>query len=433
MPYLALAKRAAFALFAALAVGGQALASPAQDLFDQAIYYLQFNYAGFSSVDLKDLERQYQVRLDRACATQGDNCPYAVATDIIALLIREVRDGHTNLWTAEELSEFGNATEGDFGQPEPGLGLSFVPVSRGGDVRVVEVFEDSAAGAAGVQRGDRVVAFNGRKLPTSSENAFYNALHDLETKEAAVTLSVLRGDAQPLEIQVRPRVFAYTGLPWMQLLPNGFVRIVVPDFDQFRKVGPKLHALVERLGRLSAKGVVVDLRDNSGGFATECLAGVSAFVPDVRRFSTSKHEKIENGFRAGTVYSKVLESGNGPGAEVVQYRLERPARWDGPLAVLVNENTGSCAELFAFDVQFARRGLVFGERTAGVGNTSTRFFGLIDGSALQITIAKSSRVDGTPYPERVTPDVLASDDWNEFTRSGRDLLLERAVVSLAGR
>ena len=425
-------KRFGFALLATLVMSASALASPAQDLFDQAVFYLQFHYGGFSSVDLKEIEKQYQQRLDRSCASQGEACPYAVATEIIGLMLREIRDGHTNYWSKQELEEFTNSTEGDFGEPEPGLGLAFVPISRGGDVRVLEVFEDSAAGAAGVQRGDRVLGFNGQRLPTVSENAFYDALHELEVRERAITLSVVRNETDRLEITVRPRVFAYTGLPWMQILPSGYARIVVPDFDQFQKVGPKLHQLVERAQRSNVRGIVVDLRDNSGGFATECLSGVSAFVPDVRRISTSRLERIENGFREGTVYSKILEGGVGVGLESVQYRLNRTARWTGPLAVLVNQNTGSCAELFAVDVQYANRGPVIGEPTAGVGNTSTRFFGLIDGSALQITVSKTTRLDGTPYPERVTPDIRLRDDPSEFSRFGRDTLLERALGSLTG-
>jgi carboxyl-terminal processing protease len=105
------------------------------------------------------------------------------------------------------------------------------------------------------------------------------------------------------------------------------------------------------------------------------------------------------------------------------------AYWTGPVVVLVNERTASCAEYFTFDLQEGRQAPVIGQPTAGVGNTATVFLRLSDGSGLQITTSRAQRKDGSFYPERVTPTLNLSDDWYALAE-GRDLLLEKAVELL---
>jgi carboxyl-terminal processing protease len=73
--------------------------------------------------------------------------------------------------------------------------------------------------------------------------------------------------------------------------------------------------------------------------------------------------------------------------------------------------------------------LVFGERTAGVLNTSTSLYPLPDGSTLAITAGRSSSLDGAPHPEFVTPDVEMTDDMAALS-DGRDVILERVLGAL---
>lgn len=116
------------------------------------------------------------------------------------------------------------------------------------------------------------------------------------------------------------------------------------------------------------------------------------------------------------------------GRERPQYEVQA-AYWTGPVVVLVNERTASCAEYFTFDLQEGRQAPVIGQPTAGVGNTATVFLRLSDGSGLQITTSRAQRKDGSFYPERVTPTLNLSDDWYALAE-GRDLLLEKAVELL---
>jgi carboxyl-terminal processing protease len=69
--------------------------------------------------------------------------------------------------------------------------------------------------------------------------------------------------------------------------------------------------------------------------------------------------------------------------------------------------------------------------TFGVGNTMTRTFTLEDGSGLLITLAKALHPDGSPYPERIVPDIAVTDDLEAINQTGRDVVLERALEVLS--
>ena len=68
---------------------------------------------------------------------------------------------------------------------------------------------------------------------------------------------------------------------------------------------------------------------------------------------------------------------------------------------------------------------IFGEKTYGVGNTSTILYNLPDQSALQLSILYVQDEEGKAYPASITPDVLLEDDPEKLAR-GEDLLLESA-------
>ncbi|MFD1730546.1 S41 family peptidase [Deinococcus malanensis] len=89
-----------------------------------------------------------------------------------------------------------------------------------------------------------------------------------------------------------------------------------------------------------ARRLIVDLRFNSGGSLTECVAAASTFNP----------VRYKSQFQVGS-YTYVGVNGQSVGA---MGRVNTPANariWNGPVAVLVGPNTASCAEVFSFFAQ----------------------------------------------------------------------------------
>jgi carboxyl-terminal processing protease len=110
--------------------------------------------------------------------------------------------------------------------------------------------------------------------------------------------------------------------------------------------------------------------------------------------------------------------------------LERPARWTGPMAILVNDNTGSCAEAVAIQASRAGRALIVGEPSIGVGNNTVQPAPLPEGWRLLMTVAWSTTPAGEALPPRPPLDVEVADDPLAIAATGRDAVLEAAVEHL---
>ena len=407
-------KRLIRTLIFAWAALGLAVASPAQDLFDQAAYLLAINYGGFSSSTPKALVERYQLELDAACATQGDACPYATAHPVISRMLEALEDGHSGFLPAASFAQLSGLI---YNRAEAGLGtgLYTVPAKRSASRIVLDVQPDSPAARAGLQRGDRIVAANNRALSSYGQDA----------------RAVLRGTSGPVRVLVlragrsftrtlEPQSLPPAPYPRLTVRDDGVAVLRLPSF-LVADLGERVRALVREARARNAKGLILDLRDNGGGLVSEYVRVVGAFTSDPGRVFDSPNPLSRQvlQFRDGDVRTGTLEA---PAAN--------PDRWAGPLAVLVNASSASASEFTAHDLQRYAKATVIGERTAGVGNTMTATFPLEDGSGLLITLARAVRPDGSPYPERITPDVAVPDDLEAINRSGRDPAMEAALEAV---
>jgi C-terminal processing protease CtpA/Prc len=66
----------------------------------------------------------------------------------------------------------------------------------------------------------------------------------------------------------------------------------------------------------------------------------------------------------------------------------------------------------------------------GVLNTATDYFSLIDQSAVAITYSRTFNLDGTALPERITPDVMLEFSTNKIAQTGKDDMLEKALLGM---
>ncbi len=394
---------AALALTALL---GSATASPAQDLFDQVKAYLLTGYGGLSSADRPALVAQGQEQLNAACADNVAACPLDRAYDVLDKEVSGLNDLHSSFERPDDFQDFSErATGGSRLQ----YGVRLGPYE--GDNRLIlEVVPGSAAERAGLRRGDSLEALNGSPYT-------YEKFSASRSSGAAITLDVQRG-AGRFQVQLTPGVTSTRELPHMTI-ENGVAVIRIPTFLAGGGVAQRVHDLVRVAQGEGATGVVVDLRDNGGGDLAECDLAVSAFVPSFARVS----KDVRGDSR--TLVSHGARRQDGRTEDTVSH----PVLWDGPLTVAVNAASGSCSEFFAYEIQYAGRGLVVGQPTAGVANSATQVFPLMGGAGLQLTVTHYVKPDGTAYPERVNPQVSGSDDYSQLAR-GQDVLLDDAVSAL---
>lgn len=392
--------------------------SPAQLVFNRVNRLLRQEYGGLSTVDRVALGAEFQQRLDAVCAALPA-CPESKAYPVIEAELTALGDEHSFFQTPEDFKEFvASATGGNRKQ----FGVKLAKLD--GENRVVtEVVPGSAAQEAGLQRGDLLLSLNGRPYT-------YAALRSARESGENITLGLTRR-GEGLIVSMSSRESSTRDLPRLtyvkaseQSASGADVAVLrIPTFLSGGGVAQTVHDLVGQAQDHGAVGMIVDLRGNTGGSLSECDNAASAFLPSMARIARSAGGNSRTVISRGTR----LEDGRMAGA------VRNPNLWTGPVAVLVDEGSASCSEFFAFEMQYAQRGPVIGEATAGVGNTATRVFEVGEG-ALQLTILNYAKPEGTPYPVQVMPDKTLSQGEDEIRllTKGVDVLLNEGLKALLG-
>ncbi len=179
--------------------------------------------------------------------------------------------------------------------------------------------------------------------------------------------------------------------------------------EDYRSTTRDVRKLLEELEAEKIDGLVLDLRDDGGGYLPEATALTGLFIdkgPVVQLKDTTGRLEVLDDPEPGTEY-------------------------DGPLAVLVNRFSASASEIFAGAIQDYKRGIVIGQRTFGKGTVQNlvpldRWSQRPVNGQLTVTIGKFYRVTGESTQHRgVEPDVTlpSAIDMKEVGESALDSAL----------
>jgi len=282
-----------------------------------------------------------------------------------------------------------------------GAELDVDPQSHG--VRVVDVFAGSPAEAAGLMAGDTITGIDGRAPPATTPAAVAAALRGVAGSAVRIEFS-RGGEAHDVTI-VRRLVIA----------PDVTGRALGGDVGYIRlrtfgaQSAAQLDAVLVRLRAAGVRAYVLDLRANGGGYRDASIAVASHFV-------------------RGTVVT-------------TQERVGKPAAFgaqastptiDAPLAVLVDGDTASAAEIVAGAIQDDKAGTLVGTRTFGKGLVQETF-ALPDGGAIKMTTARYLTPAGRDIDRiGIVPDVVVDEPAGAHPgQPGHDPQLDRALALLA--
>ena len=285
-------------------------------------------------------------------------------------------------------------------QRRAAIGVSLRPEPSGDVYLIEQVRPGSPAAEAGVAVGWRLV---------TGEGALWTPEQDI-AEGRAVTLSLIDGEGAARPLTLTPRMMEPTPAFAADRSRPGVLVLTVDGFELGlgRWMGEQLVDLPPETD------VVIDLRGNPGGRLAEADAVLSCFLPRDRLWAA----------RTGRSGRRVeLRTAGGCGD------LDAPVGND--VAVLVDANSRSAAELTPAALQEARRAVVVGAPTAGAVLISqeTR---LPDGGRLSLSRADFITSGGVRLEKRgVKPDILAARSL-EDSRAGRDPALDAAVSALAG-
>jgi carboxyl-terminal processing protease len=431
------------------------IGSQAQDLFDQAAFFLDTQYFGPTTISITDQINKYQLAVDEQCAKEALQCKYETVEPVIAEMFDGLEDPHAYYLTAAAVASQNANRAGTATSPTPRIGITnrtFCDTADGvctyddkgnltsrinGDRLVTSVVKDSPADKAGIKYGDRWVGYDNTTFASFNGNA--EALGKFSADFTAkvrsgqpILMQILRGaDRQKLDISIQGAVISTSEIPQLELRPDGVGVLRLPDY-LITGVGQRVHDLIRDATSRGMKALVFNQRGNGGGSAIERWSTAGALIknPDpmrrTPRYNADKNT-VEEGFANGSFYQRVVSNpvlGN-------TRSVQNPILFEGPLAVLVDSGCASACEYISSSFQRAKRGLVIGEPTVGIGNTNTQGFPLANGGSASMPTLRSFWTDGTSLPPQIQPDYLATSF--DLFKTGVDGGFNKALESIGSK
>jgi len=318
---------------------------------------------------------------------------YALARAIVWSL----EDPYSEFMSPEESQEFSDEIDGNL----EGIGAELTV--KNGTIVVVSPLRDSPAEHSGILPNDILLTVDGEEAHSDD---FLNVIKKIRGAPGTeVKLTFFRPDSnEEKEITVtRAKIRVET----VKLDERDDIAIL--EVSQFgTNTETEFYAALTSALAKNPKGIVVDLRFNSGGFLDTAIKMVSAFQ------------------KSGKV---VIQEGRPPDTE--SHFVTGNVKTDIPLVVLQNGGSASASEIFAGAMQDSGRGIVIGEQSFGKG-TVQELIPMSGGANLRITIARWLTPKGRSISKvGITPNLIIERTTEDFENE-RDPQMDAAIEYLQG-
>jgi carboxyl-terminal processing protease len=290
-------------------------------------------------------------------------------------LLGSLGDPHTVYLPPKAAQLFSEETSGNFF----GVGARLGDDPLG--AKVVTVFEDGPAFAAGLRANDVIIAVDSKKVGGMPTDGIVLLIKGKEG--TFVSLTIARpGRAEPLSFRIkRARILVPT--VESKLLPES--RVGYLSVLQFAEpTALQFDRELDKLQKQNLRGLVIDLRGNPGG-----LLDVASDM--LGRFVSNK------------VVVKMI--GRNDFSETVRTPVGQTKAMDVPVAILIDENSASASEIFAGVLKDYNRATLVGTHSYGKSSVQN-VFPLIDRSSAKVTIAKYFLPGGADIDRKVDADGI---------------------------
>ena len=285
-------------------------------------------------------------------------------------------EGHTTFLAPDAVKLHQTSLEGSF----EGIG-AYVSMEEG-EVLIVAPIDGSPADQAGILAGDVILEVDGEPVDGKSLDQVIFLVRGPADSE--VVLTVRRPEVQePLQVSITRAQIEVPSVSWSPIPTTDLSYIKISQFTA--SVDRELEAALREISAAQTnQGIILDLRNNPGGFLQQAIQANSQFLP--------KGDLI------------LIESDANQNQTVHRSRGLGYAR-DMPLVVLINKGTASAGEITAGALKENKRALLIGETTFGTGTVLNQF-GLSDGSAILLGVTNWLTPDGNLIKgQGVTPDL----------------------------
>ncbi|WP_238357503.1 S41 family peptidase [Cohnella zeiphila] len=285
-------------------------------------------------------------------------------------MVDSLHDPYTEYFTADQWKDFQDYMEQTY------VGVGIVLTEDSGLSYVQDVIPSGPAAKAGVKPGDRIVSIGGQSVQGKS----FSDLNGLLIGQAGTSVTVvLNRDGARLTVKLA-RSDVQLPIATSSMMPGGIGYLTLSAFssDAAAKFGDEL-AKLEKIGLCS---LIIDLRDNGGGYIDQA-------------------QKIAQDFVASGVLAHMTDRDG----------KDHPLELQGtaksyPIYVLVNGNTASASELLSGALQDYGAAKLIGTKTYGKGVVQ-QILNVPSGGVLKVTIEEYYTPNGHKVDHKgLTPDQV---------------------------
>ena len=359
-------------------IPGSAIAVVERD-FDEALSVIQENYIDGKGLDYNSLFK----------------------SSIIGML--RSLDPHSNYYDREEFEELKTDQRSEYF----GIGASILNYTFGDvtDTFVTATFDNSPAARAGLRYGDRILEVDGVKMTGKASIEVRDKIRG--PRGSVVKLKIQRASDERVQaVDITRDAVPQPSLPDAYLLKPGVGYIDMTRGFNYSTT-EELEDALERLHTKGMTSLVLDLRNNPGGFLDQAIHVAEVFLPAGQLILT---QKGRNGLRDNTYESR----NSSPDLT--------------PLVILINDYTASASEIVAGAMQDHDRALIVGKTSFGKGLVQS-IIPLDYGAGLTLTSAKYY----TPSGRLIQRDYSNGGFYDYYTHGGSNRLGQKEEAKPQGQ
>lgn len=298
----------------------------------------------------------------------------------IQAMINTLHDkDHTRFLTPQEVQSENQQLSGSY----TGIGIYLSQDAKTGQLIITSPIPNSPADKAGIKPNDILIAVNGTNVTGKSVSDVSNLIEGKAGTPVQITIQ-RPGTNQTLTFHIVREVIAVPNVEWYYIPQDHIADIQLLQFAD--GVSSQLKDALTKAKSMGAKKIILDLRDNPGGYLNEAVDTASYFI------------------KSGNVLLEQDSKGQRTPIPVNGNTIDT----SDPMVVLVNGNTASAAEIVTGALEDNKRAEIIGTKTFGTG-TVLQQFNLSDGSAILVGVQEWLTPDGQFIRQNgITPQMVVT-------------------------